>query len=80
MIFSPLIHLDFFSAQRNKGPSSRKIHRSIRGLIHSGGLFIMNVYSVRLLPSLKIKLCQFLGIATSMAVEELGLRLESLER
>ncbi|HEX5035142.1 MAG TPA: hypothetical protein VFW62_11745 [bacterium] len=40
----------------------------------------MNVYSVRLLPSLKIKLCQFLGIATSMAVEELGLRLESLER
>ncbi|HKX11775.1 MAG TPA: hypothetical protein VJP40_01390 [bacterium] len=40
----------------------------------------MNVYSVRLLPSLKIKLCQFLGIATSMAVDELGLRLESLER
>lgn len=40
----------------------------------------MNVYSVRLLPSLKIKLCQFLGIATSMAIDELGLRLESLER
>ncbi len=40
----------------------------------------MNVYSVRLLPSLKIKLCQFLGIATSMAMDELGLRLESLER
>jgi hypothetical protein len=40
----------------------------------------MNVYSVRLLPSLKIKLCQFLGIATSMAMDELCLRLESLEK
>ena len=40
----------------------------------------MNVYSVRLLPSLKIKLCEFLGIASVMAMDELSLRLESLER
>ncbi|MFO1464724.1 MAG: hypothetical protein U1F66_13225 [bacterium] len=39
----------------------------------------MNVYSVRLIPSLKLKLCQFLGIASTMAIEELAGRLDRLE-
>ena len=39
----------------------------------------MNVYSIRLIPSLKLKLCQFLGIASTMAVGELGERLDRLE-
>jgi len=39
----------------------------------------MNVYSIRLIPSLKLKLCQFLGIASEMAVEELSGRLQQLE-
>jgi len=40
----------------------------------------MNVYSVRLIPSLKLKLCQFLGIASTMAVGELSQRLERMEQ
>ncbi len=40
----------------------------------------MNVYSVRLIPSLKLKLCQFLGIASTMAVGELAQRLERMEQ
>lgn len=39
----------------------------------------MNVYSIRLIPSLKLKLCQFLGIASTMAVDELAQRLDRLE-
>ncbi len=39
----------------------------------------MNVYSIRLIPSLKLKLCQFLGIASTMAVGELSERLDRLE-
>lgn len=39
----------------------------------------MNVYSIRLIPSLKLKLCQYLGIASTLAVDELAQRLERLE-
>ncbi|MCE9625120.1 MAG: hypothetical protein K8R69_06680 [Deltaproteobacteria bacterium] len=39
----------------------------------------MNVYSIRLIPSLKLKLCQFLGVASEMAIEELSGRLHQLE-
>jgi hypothetical protein len=39
----------------------------------------MNVYSIRLIPSLKLKLCQFFGIASTMAVGDLADRLERLE-
>jgi hypothetical protein len=40
----------------------------------------MNVYSVRLIPNLKIKLCQFFGIATTLALEELGERLKRIDQ
>ncbi len=40
----------------------------------------MNVYSVRLIPRLKIKFCEFFGMATSMAMEQLFERIQGLER
>lgn len=40
----------------------------------------MNVYSIRLIPSLKLKFCEFLGIASTYAIEQLTERLGSLER
>lgn len=40
----------------------------------------MNVYSVRLIPNLKIKLCQFFGIATTLALDELGERLKRIDQ
>jgi len=40
----------------------------------------VNVYSLRLIPNLKLKLCEFLGIASSYAIEELCNRVGSLER
>jgi len=40
----------------------------------------MNVYSIRLIPNLKLKLCEFLGIASSFAIEQLVDRLQLLER
>lgn len=39
----------------------------------------MNVYSVRLIPSLKLKFCEFFGIASTMAVEQLQDRVDRLE-
>lgn len=41
---------------------------------------LMNVYSVRLIPQLKIKFCQLLGIASTMAIEELGDRLRRIDQ
>lgn len=40
----------------------------------------MNVYSVRFFPQLKIKFCQLLGIASSMAIDELGDRLRRIDQ
>jgi len=40
----------------------------------------MNVYSIRLIPNLKLKLCEFFGIASSFAIDQLGERLQLLER
>ncbi len=40
----------------------------------------MNVYSIRLIPSLKIKLCEMLGIASAHAIDQLADRVGSLER
>lgn len=40
----------------------------------------MNVYSIRLIPSLKLKCCEWLGVASRMAVEDLASRLDRLER
>lgn len=39
----------------------------------------MNVYSLRLIPSLKLKLCEYLGIASTMAISELENRVGRLE-
>lgn len=39
----------------------------------------MNVYSIRLIPRLKIKFCEFLGVASSLGIRELTRRLEQFE-
>ncbi len=40
----------------------------------------MNVYSVRLIPSLKLKFCEFLGIASTAALSQLVDRVSIMER
>ena len=40
----------------------------------------MNVYSVRLIPQLKIRLCQFFGMATSLALGELTDRIRRIDQ
>ena len=40
----------------------------------------MNVYSVRLIPQLKIKFCEWFGIASTMAIDELSQRLERIDQ
>ncbi len=40
----------------------------------------MNVYSVRLIPHLKIKFCEFFGIASNLAMVELGERLRRIDQ
>ena len=40
----------------------------------------MNVYSVRLIPKLKLKLCEFLGIASDGAIQELAERLIRIDQ
>ena len=39
----------------------------------------MNVYSLRLIPSLKLKFCEIFGIASTMAISELQNRVDRLE-
>lgn len=39
----------------------------------------MNVYAVRFIPKLKLRFCQFFGIASSMAFEQLFERLDRIE-
>lgn len=39
----------------------------------------MNVYSLRLIPSIKLKFCEFFGIASTLAVEELQGRVDRIE-
>lgn len=40
----------------------------------------MNLYAVKLLPRVRLRFCQFLGIASELAMQQLDTRLESLER
>ncbi len=39
----------------------------------------MNVYSIHWFPSLKLKICEFLGIASHLAIDQLKQRLETVE-
>jgi hypothetical protein len=39
----------------------------------------MNVYSVKLIPNLKLKFCEFFGIASTMAIGQLQNRIDRLE-